>query len=165
VAGAELRYRLVLIGRFAQERDAEVVKEKFEQLRDIAADEVGHLSWDDANPAFSEQLYDKLSALKMGNLSSSEVEGFGYLGGLEQIGATVRLDTDDAELQGLLKLLFDHGGRVEIYSSHHWTEEGEPRAADEPSTTGNTSAATESDSHETAASDPPDTDECDQPES
>jgi hypothetical protein len=137
--GSEHSYRLVLIGRFSEERDAELVKEKFDQLRDIASEEVGDLDWGDANPGFSDALYDKLSALKVTNLSRSEVEGFGYLYGLEQTGATVRLDTDDAELQGLLKLLFDHGARVEIYSSHHWTEEGEPRRAEEPSTPGDTS--------------------------
>jgi hypothetical protein len=159
--GSEHSYRLVLIGRFAQERDAELVKEKFDQLQEIASEEVGHLDWDDANPGFSDALYDKLSELKVANLSRSEVEGFGYLYGLEQIGATVRLDTDDAELQGLLKLVFDHGGRIEIYSSHHWTEEGEPRPADEPSATGDTSADAESASPETAPSDPPDGDESD----
>jgi hypothetical protein len=163
--GSEHSYRLVLIGRFAQERDAELVKEKFDQLCDIASEEVGHLDWEDANPGFSDPLYDKLSALKLANFSRSEVEGFGYLYGLEQVGATVRLDTDDAELQGLLKLLFDHGGRVEIYSSHHWTEEGEPRPTDEPSAAGDTSADAASDSPETHPSDPSDADEGDQAES
>lgn len=163
--GSEHSYRLVLIGRFAHERDAELVKEKFDELRDIASDEVGDLDWHDANPGFSDPLYDKLSALKLSNLSRWEIEGLGYLYGLEQIGATVRLETDDAELQGLLKLLFDHGGRVEVYSSHHWTEEGEPRPADEPSTIKDTSADAESDSSATDPSDQPDADEGDQPES
>lgn len=166
--GSEHSYRLVLIGRFAEERDAELVKEKFEQLRDIASEEVGDLDWDDANPGFSDALYDKLSALKVTTLSRSEVEGFGYLYGLEQTGATVRLDTDDAELQGLLKLLFDHGARIEIYSSHHWTDEGEPRLAEQPSATGDTSAevdAAESDSSATEVSGSSNADEGDQAES
>jgi hypothetical protein len=125
--GSEHSYRLVLIGHFADERDARAVEEKFELIREVASDEFGALDWDDASPGYSVELYNRLQELKVWNLSRTEVEGFGYLEGISREGATITLHTDDAELQGFLKLLFDHGARVEIYSTHHWTDAGEPR--------------------------------------
>jgi hypothetical protein len=125
--GSEHSYNLILIGHFADERNARAVEEKFAQLQDLANKESDAVTWDDDDATYSPELYNSLRELNVWNLSRSDVDGFGYLGSLERNGARVTLRTDDAELQGLLKLLFDHGARVEIYSAHHWTDDGEPR--------------------------------------
>jgi len=129
--GSEHSYRLVLVGHFATERDAEIVVEKFERLQEIASDNAGDTDWDEPNPGYTDEMYQQLRAIGAGNLSRPDVDGFSYLYGLEQVGKTITLRTDDAELQGFLKLIFDNSGRVEIYSSHDWTESGEPRNAGE----------------------------------
>jgi hypothetical protein len=125
--GSEHSHRLVLIGRFASARDAEMAQQRFEQLREVATEEADSIDWDDANPGFSDVLYEKLKELDATDMSGSDVEGLRFLDGLDRVGDQVSLHTDDAELQGLLKLLFRYGARVEIYSAHHWSEDGQPR--------------------------------------
>lgn len=130
--GSEHSHKLVLVGRFANARDAEMAEQRFDQLREVAGEEADSIDWDNANPGFSEALYEKLKELGATDMSGADVDGLRLLDGLDRTGDTVRLRTDDAELQGLLKLLFSYGARVEIYSSHHWTPDGQSRTDPEP---------------------------------
>ena len=125
--GSEHSYSLVLIGHFADERDARAVEEAFPQLQQLASQQADSLSWDEDAGRFPKELYNALEELKIWNLNRSDIDGFNYLEHLKREGATVVVHTDDAEIQGVLKLLLDHGARIEIYSLQRWTEEGEPR--------------------------------------
>jgi len=123
--GSEHSYRLVLVGHFQNESDAVIVEERYEQLQELGAEEVGNANWDEPAPGFSKELYERLEEAGALNLSRPDIEGFAYIEGIHREGKTITCHTDDAELQGLLKIMFDQGARVEIYSSKHWSPDGE----------------------------------------
>jgi hypothetical protein len=125
--GSEHSYNLVLVGRFTDETASRTVEEKYERLTKAASDGLPDTGWDEVEARFSDELVDLLKELKPWNMSRSDINGFAYHDAMSRNGATVTVTTEDAEVQGLIKLLIDQGAKVEIYSRHDWTETGEPR--------------------------------------
>lgn len=129
--GSEHSYNLVLVGTFVDETAARTVEQKYERLRQIATDELPDTGWEDNDDRFSEELLDRLREMNLWSLSRSEVDGFAYHDAMRRNGTRVSVTTEDAEVQGLIKLLIDHGAKVELYSAHNWTDAGEPRGAED----------------------------------
>jgi hypothetical protein len=143
--GSEHSYNMVLIGTFVEERDARAFEQLYERLTQVGTEELQQLDWEDANPRYSDALYGVLRELNLSHFSRTEVEGFAFIEHYDRQGSTVTVRTDDIEIQGLLKLLIDRGARVEIYSAHDWTVDGEPR----PRETNDEAAAVAPDGDET----------------
>lgn len=132
--GSEHSFRLVMIGRFVDQVAARATLETFEQLQRtvsdlVAADKID-LGWD-SEGLVSDELRQALSDLNLYSLGVSDVANFAYDYSLEQDGETLKIWTDEGEVQGFLKLLILRGARVEVFSSHDWTESGEPRPKDD----------------------------------
>ena len=75
--GSEHSYKLVMIGRFADETDARIAEQKFERLSEAAGSELPDLGWD-ADQRFSSGIMAILDELKQWDLSRSDIENFAY---------------------------------------------------------------------------------------
>lgn len=129
--GSEHSYRLVMIGRFVDESSAQRAEEQFRQLAIAAESELPESGWEKPDARFSDAMWKLLDELKLYDLSRSDIENFGYEHSVEVSGNELQVSTDEGDVQGFLKVLIDGGAKVEIYSAHHWTDEGQPRR-DEP---------------------------------
>jgi hypothetical protein len=132
--GSEHSYSLVMIGRFVDHAAALATKEKFDELTEVVAVELeaGRLDvgWE-ADERMSGELRDALNELRIYDLGVSDISNFAYDFSTHLKDDTVMLRTDEGEVQGFLKLMIDGGARIEVFSAHHWPEEGEPRQAEE----------------------------------
>jgi hypothetical protein len=54
----------------------------------------------------------------------SELEQFVYEVSVKLDNNKVVVTTDEIEISGFFKVLFDHGARVEIYSAHQYRDTG-----------------------------------------
>jgi hypothetical protein len=68
-----------------------------------------------------------LEELKAWDLSRADIENFAYEHSVHRNGSELRIETDEGEVQGFLKVLIDGGARIEVFSAHDWTAEGKPR--------------------------------------
>lgn len=125
--GSEHSYSLVLIGHFVDAAGAKRAEEKFERLTTAAVSELPEQGWEAPDPRFSEEMRALLNEMKLYDLGPTDIENFGYDHRIKVDGSKLELTTDEGEIQGFLKLLVNEGARVEIYSSHDWTDEGLPR--------------------------------------
>jgi hypothetical protein len=125
--GSEHSYSLVMIGHFTDEASARNAEAQFRRLGIAAESELPASGWESPDARFSDSMWDLLKELGIYDLSRSDIENFGYEHGVEVTGNELRVSTDEGEVQGFLKVLINGGAKVEIYSSHNWTVEGEPR--------------------------------------
>jgi Family of unknown function (DUF6375) len=124
--GSEHSYSLVLIGHFVDETKARGVEEKFERLKVGAESELPELTWE-GDQRYTDELYELLKEVKLYELSRSDVENFAYEHTVKRRGKDIQITTDEGEIQGFLKVLLNAGARIEVYSAHDWTPEGQPR--------------------------------------
>jgi hypothetical protein len=127
--GSEHSYDLVMIGHFADETKARSAEQKFERLSAAAESELPELGWD-ADQRFTTGMSELLNELKTWDLSRSDIENFAYHHTVRRNGKELRIETDEGEVQGFLKILIGGGARIEVYSAHDWTDEGKLRAAE-----------------------------------
>lgn len=128
--GSEHSYNLIMIGHFVDHTKAKAAEDKFKRLADGVAAEMEAGTMDvgwDADERFSDSIRTLLNELKLYDLGPTDVANFAYEHSIEVDGATLRLATDEGEVQGFLKLLINAGARIEVYSRHHWSDAGEPR--------------------------------------
>jgi len=128
--GSEHSYRLVLIGTFCDVGAATAAEDRIDQLKRTAA-ELPESDWDRVDERMPDDLFELLRRLKLYNFTREEVAGMAYLEHVSRDGVTIRVQTDDAEIQGLLKVLIEAGARVQIHSSHHWDDDGTAIASDD----------------------------------
>jgi hypothetical protein len=124
--GSEHSYNLVMIGYFADEKSARSAEQKFQRLGAAVESELPDLAWD-ADQRFTSGMRELLDELKTWDLSRSDLENFAYEHTIRRSGKELRIETDEGEVQGFLKLLIGEGARIEVYSAHEWTAEGMPR--------------------------------------
>lgn len=121
--GSEHSYRLVLIGSFSDVGAATAAEDRIDQLKRAAA-ELPETDWDRVDERMPDDVREVLTRLKLYSFSREEVAGMAYLEHVSRDGVTIRVRTDDAEIQGLLKILLEAGARVQIHSSHYWDDDG-----------------------------------------
>lgn len=127
--GSEHSMDLVLIGTFVSVTDAEAAVERMETLRDLAEKEWEDDSWGQYDERMPDTIAAALADLGLWQMGRSDVDIYAYEHSVERNGETVRVWTDETDPQGFIKLLIDLGARVEIFSRHHWLEDGTPRSA------------------------------------
>ena len=66
--------------------------------------------------------------LKLYEMGGTDVDIYAYDHSIERNGPTVRVGTEESEVSGFLKVLTHFGARVEVFSRHHWNEDGTPRS-------------------------------------
>lgn len=125
--GSEHSMDLVLVGTFETVSGAEAAIERMEALKALAEAEWSEDDWRRPDERMPGTLADELSKLKLYEMGRSDVDIYAYEHSVERKGTTVRVWTEESEVQGFLKVLIHLGARVEVFSRHNWNEDGTPR--------------------------------------
>lgn len=125
--GSEHSMDLVLIGKFETVSGAEAAIERMEALKALAESEGIDDDWHRQDERMPDKLVEELLKLKLYEMGRSDVDIYAFEHSIERNGATVRIWTDESEVQGFLKVLVHLGARVEVFSRHSWNEDGTPR--------------------------------------
>jgi hypothetical protein len=125
--GSEHSMDLVLVGTFETASGAEAAIERMEALKTLAEAEWSDDNWRHPDERMPDSLADELMKLKLYEMGRSDVDIYAFEHSIERNGSTVRIWTEESEVQGFLKVLIHLGARVEVFSRHHWNEDGTPR--------------------------------------
>jgi Family of unknown function (DUF6375) len=126
--GSEHSMDLVLVGKFETVSGAEAAIEQMEALKALAQVEWSDDDWRRQDERMPDSLADELMKLKLYEMGRSDVDIYHFEHSIERNGSTVRVWTEESEVQGFLKVLIHLGARVEVFSRHNWNEDGTPRA-------------------------------------
>lgn len=122
---------LVLVGTFETVVGAEAAIEKMEALRTLADSEWSDDDWSRQDERMPGSLMDALLELKLYYMGRSDVDIYAFEHTVERRDSTVRVRTEESEVQGFLKVLIHLGARVEVFSRHDWDEDGTPRTTED----------------------------------
>lgn len=125
--GSEHSMDLVLIGTFETVSGAEAAIERMEALKALAEAEWSDDDWQLRDERMPDTLIKELIELKLYEMGRFDVDIYAYEHSIKRDGSTVRVWTEETEVQGFLKVLIHFGARVEVFSRHHWNEDGTPR--------------------------------------
>lgn len=127
---SEHSMNLVLIGKFKQTKDAEAVADVIKKLREQASKDdayaIAHAPPEDQR--FSDGMMALIHQFQLHTLAPEELGQFNFEHSVKQDGDTIRISTDEADVSAFIKLFVDSGGRVEVYSAHHYPDK--PAQAD-----------------------------------
>ncbi|MGW5230743.1 DUF6375 family protein [Streptomyces nodosus] len=126
--GSEHSMDLVLIGTFETVSGAEAAMERMEGLKTLAEAEWSDDDWLRADERMPRALADELGRLRLYDMGRSDVDIYALDYSVQRTGSTVRVWTEESEVQGFVKVLVNLGARVEVLSRHHWNEDGTPRS-------------------------------------
>ncbi len=116
--------RLVMIGRFEEEKDAKTAKKMIDELTEQAQKDhdEGHIVFGNHGDRYSDEMLKKLSELNIGSVGYSELEQLLYDVSLKQEGKELRIDTDEIDVSVFMKILVLEGAKVEVFSGHNYDE-------------------------------------------
>jgi hypothetical protein len=118
---------LVLIGTFESVSGAEAAVERMQALKALAEAEWSDDDWRRQDERMPDTLAEELAKLKLYEMGRHDVDAYAFDHSVNREGSTVRVWTDESEVQGFLKLLIHVGARVEVFSRHQWNEDGTPK--------------------------------------
>lgn len=126
--GSEHSANLVMIGRFKTEISAEKAMEAIEKVTAFMT-----TTDNDHREAerYSEEAIRLLQECKAYNLAPYELEQFVYPVHPKLKDGTIEIQTDEPDLSAFMKLMIDHGARVEIYCSTDYPDSVEMDEATE----------------------------------
>lgn len=125
--GSEHSMDLVLIGTFETISGVEAAIERMDALKVLAEAEWSDDHWRHQDELMPSTLTDRLRELELYEMGRSDVDIYAYEHSIERDGSTIRIGTEESEVQGFLKVLIHLGARVEVFSRHNWNEDGTPR--------------------------------------
>jgi len=125
--GSEHSMDLVLIGRFESVSGAEAAVERMQALKILADAEWSDDDWRRPGERMPDRVVEELTKLNLYEMGRYDVDVYAFDHSVNREGATVRVWTDESEVQGFLKVLIRLGARVEVFSRHQWNEDGTPR--------------------------------------
>lgn len=125
--GSEHSMDLVLVGRFEMVSGAEAAIERMEALKALAEREWSEDDWRSRDERLPDTIASELMKLELYEMGRPDVDIYAMEHSIERKGSTVRIWTDESEVQGFLKVLIHLGARVEVFSRHDWNEDGTPR--------------------------------------
>ncbi|MFB7810506.1 DUF6375 family protein [Streptomyces virginiae] len=126
--GSEHSMNLVLIGRFQTVTGAKAAQECMEALQALAEAAWSDDDWRSHDERMPRELGEALSRMKLYDMGRSDVDVYALDHNVSREAETVRIWTDESDVQGLLKVLLHHGAKVEIFSRHTWDEEAATRS-------------------------------------
>jgi hypothetical protein len=122
--GSEHSANLVMIGHFESVANAMRAKEIIDALTKQVREEESSGSMTIGHPSerYSDTMLDLLGKLNINTIGSSELEQFVYDVRIEAQGNNLILTTDEVDVSAFLKVMFDKGARVEVYSAHDYPD-------------------------------------------
>lgn len=127
--GSEHSMNLVMIGRFNETRDAKKAREVIEKFVEQVRAEPDHYERSERpeDHRYTEAMLKLMESTKTNSIGPTELEQFLYDVRVEVNGSEVVITTDEIEVSAFLKILVDHGARVEVYSAHDHPDAGHGR--------------------------------------
>jgi hypothetical protein len=124
--GSEHSANLVMIGRFKNATTPEQVKAIFDQLTQQADTDraAGVLDTDGTTTKYSDPMLALLGRLHVHSVAPWELEQFLNDVTVEVKGQEVVLTTQEYDVSAFLKVLIDHGARVDVFSAHDYKDSG-----------------------------------------
>lgn len=118
--GSEHSANLVMIGHFEEAAEATKAKEIIDELtRQVRSDEdSGEIVLGFPSERYGSEMLDLLGRLNIMSLGPRELEQFLYDVRVEVEGRKVIMTTEEIDISAFLKVMFDHGARIEVYSAH-----------------------------------------------
>lgn len=118
--GSEHSANLVMIGHFENAAEATKAKEIIDELtKQVTADqEKGEIVLGSPSERYGKEMLDLLGRLNIMSIGPRELEQFLYEVKVKVEDSKVILTTDESDVSAFLKVLFDQGARIEVYSAH-----------------------------------------------
>lgn len=122
--GSEHSANLVMIGHFEDATEATKAKEIIDALtKQVAEDQdKGTLVLGSAVARYGGEMLDLLGRLNVASIGPQELEQFAYDINVKVEGSKLVLTTEEIDISAFLKIMFDHGARIEIYSAHDYPD-------------------------------------------
>ena len=118
--GSEHSANLVMIGHFENATDATRAKEIIDELTEqvMADQDKGEIVLGSPSERYGKEMLDLLGRLNIMTIGPRELEQFLYEVSVKVDGSKVILTTEESDVSAFLKVLFDQGARIEVYSAH-----------------------------------------------
>ena len=108
---AEHSHNLRIVGEFKTVEKAQAAEEALRGLIEAACEESEK----------SRPVYEIANKFKVQDLTASDFDGLKYCHDVRDAnGKQIEIFTDEGEVQGLIKILWELGGKVQLYSQHEW---------------------------------------------
>lgn len=119
--GSEHSANLVMIGHFENVVDATRAKEIIDKLTEKVREEesLGTRTLGEPSARYSSAMSDLLLKLNVMSIGPTELEQLLYDVNVNVKGSTIVVTTEEIEVSAFLKILFDQGARIEVYSAHN----------------------------------------------
>lgn len=111
---------LVMIGHFENAAEATKAKEIIDELtKQVTADQdKGEIVLGSPSGRYGSEMLDLLGRRNIMSIGPRELEQFLYEVSVKVEGSKVILTTEENDVSAFLKVLFDQGARIEVYSAH-----------------------------------------------
>jgi Family of unknown function (DUF6375) len=118
--GSEHSANLVMIGHFEDATEAAKAKEIIDAItKQVAEDEdKGTLVIGSPSEHYGKEMLELLGRLNIFSIGPQELEQFAYEVRVKVEGSDVVLTTDELDISAFLKVMFNRGARIEVYSAH-----------------------------------------------
>ncbi|MBI2571105.1 MAG: hypothetical protein HYV63_29215 [Candidatus Schekmanbacteria bacterium] len=129
--GSEHSANLVMIGHFKDATEATKAKEIIDALtKQVVEDQdKGALVLGSPSERYGNAMLDLLGKLNVASIGPRELEQFLYEVSVKVEASRIILTTEEIDISAFLKVMFDRGARIEVYSAHDYpdTEYGRGR--------------------------------------
>lgn len=124
--GSEHSANLVMIGHFEDVTEATKAKEIIDALtKQVAEDQdKGTLVLGSPSERYGTEMLDLLGRLNVASIGPIELEQFAYEVTVKVEGSKIVLTTEEIDISAFLKVMFDRGARIEVYSAHNHPDTG-----------------------------------------
>jgi hypothetical protein len=118
--GSEHSANLVMVGHFTDATKATKAKEIIDELtKQISADQDnGTIVLGGPSERYGSEMLDLLGRLNIMSIGPRELEQFLYEVTIKVEGNKVILTTEEIDISAFIKVMFDQGARIEVYSAH-----------------------------------------------
>jgi hypothetical protein len=93
-----------------------------QELQNLAQAQWPDDDWRSHDERLPSELSDALNGMQLHDMGRFDVDNFASEYSVTRSAETVRIWTDESEVQGFLKLLLHYGAKVEVFSRHDWDE-------------------------------------------
>ena len=124
--GSEHSANLVMIGHFKNETDAAKAKGIIDAITQQVREDVDSEKLVIGSPQeeYSKEMLDLLLRLNVAAIGPSELEQFAYDVSVKIMGSDIVVKTDEFDISALLKVMFNEGAKIEVYSAHFYKGTG-----------------------------------------
>lgn len=129
--GSEHSMDLILIGTFETASGAEAAIDRIKALKALAEAEWSDDDWRSQDERMPASLVARLVEMELYEMGRSDVDIYAFEFSARRDGSTVRIRTEESDVQGFLKVLIHLGARVEVFSRHQWNDDGTPRTEED----------------------------------